>query len=459
LGTMRAGENGQRRVVSAVRVQQPEDKHPKPPLARAVCSSTTPLEFLRLFQLEVLHNALQAHHGSMKLNQLLQMGPADLDRMNIKSTGVRQRFFSAISIANSAVATSTGGAGESSIALEPSPPAEAEPSPPVQAGDATFAVSESSMMDIASLWDDVVQQEEQAKAVAMSPPPPPARSGSSASDDEVKRLANSTSTLFISATINKPDMAQIIFCVSALMHDLIEEAESIDHLADMVADDHEPAASAAGDARPYAPYALWKPRAIFALPGKRSRNEYETEMPGESIVPAEEDISECIIRMHSLMKFSPGCLVVSMIYIERLRRAVGAELLASTWQPTLLVATIVAQKMWEDRLAAVLPYDLSSMCPELTADRLRRLEVDFLNLIDYNITISASVYTTWYFRLVEFCEAKNVRLRPLSQEEAVKLEICTHVYADAMNKDSKRVASSPEGIACAKQDRGRAVLN
>ena len=37
--------------------------------------------------------------------------------------------------------------------------------------------------------------------------------------------------------------------------------------------------------------------------------------------------------------------MVAMIYIERLRRRVGAELLASTWQPTLLIATIVAQKV------------------------------------------------------------------------------------------------------------------
>ena len=61
-------------------------------------------------------------------------------------------------------------------------------------------------------------------------------------------------------------------------------------------------------------------------------------------VPDEEEIYSCIQQMHAICRFAPGCLVVSMIYVERLRRASGAEMLASTWQPTLLAALILAQK-------------------------------------------------------------------------------------------------------------------
>jgi len=414
--------------------------------ASTVAQSVRPtaLEFLRQFHLEVLHNALQAHHGTLQLDHLLQMGPADLDRMNIKSTGMRQRFFSAISIANS----------NPGLQFEHQPP----PCIPPRSAMSTMSAMNSdssrgeeiSMTELASLWDDAVQQDD-AEPLLMQP--------ERESDHALKQLASSTSTLYINATISKPDMAQVIFCVSALMHDLVEEAEGIGQLSEMLADNAPASSCGKADAR----YALWKPRAIFALPGKRSRTEYETEQPGSSSdVPSEEDIRECIDKMHSQMNFSPGCLVVSMIYIERLRRAVGAELLASTWQPTLLIATIVAQKMWEDRLSAVT--DLTSFCPELTAARLRRLEIDFLDLMNYNITVSASVYTTWYFRLVEFCEQKGVRMRPLSQEEAVKLEIVSQVYADAMAKDSskKKAASSPaEGPSTSGRRcfRGRAVLN
>ena len=64
----------------------------------------------------------------------------------------------------------------------------------------------------------------------------------------------------------------------------------------------------------------------------------------QRVVPTEEDIRQCITNLHQLAGFIPGCLVVSLIYIERLRRSSGAQMLATTWQPMLLIAVIVAQK-------------------------------------------------------------------------------------------------------------------
>ena len=64
----------------------------------------------------------------------------------------------------------------------------------------------------------------------------------------------------------------------------------------------------------------------------------------QRVVPTEEDIRQCITNLHQLAGFIPGCLVVSLIYIERLRRSSGAQMLATTWQPMLLIAVIVAKK-------------------------------------------------------------------------------------------------------------------
>ena len=66
---------------------------------------------------------------------------------------------------------------------------------------------------------------------------------------------------------------------------------------------------------------------------------------GSTEQPSEEDIRLAIAQMYACLNFSPGCLVVALIYIERLRRCTGAEVLARTWQPTLLITTIVAQKV------------------------------------------------------------------------------------------------------------------
>ena len=70
--------------------------------------------------------------------------------------------------------------------------------------------------------------------------------------------------------------------------------------------------------------------------------------PMDTEVPGEDEICQALQQIHALMRMHPGCLVVAMIYIERLRRGTHADLLVSTWQPTLFAAVILAQKVWED---------------------------------------------------------------------------------------------------------------
>ena len=249
-------------------------------------------------------------------------------------------------------------------------------------------------------------------------PPPPAR----------PPAASSTSSLYIASTIAQPDLVQICFCVSLVIHDLVAEAEHA--LKSRPADGRRPPMPR-GD-----PYSLFKPRNIFSLPGKRSRSVYEdtappVEEPGVDI-PTEDDIRTSIAAVHEHSRFSPGCLVVALIYIERLRRSAGALLLASTWQPTLLIAIIVAQKVWEDKPHLLV--DFTPLCPALTLQQLNELERDFLRLLDYNVGVKASIYTEWYFRLSALCERSSIRLRPLDAEEARKLEIKASLYEGRLQR-------------------------
>ena len=62
-------------------------------------------------------------------------------------------------------------------------------------------------------------------------------------------------------------------------------------------------------------------------------------------VPTEEDIRNCIADLHALARFTPGCLVVALIYMERLRRgrraAAGVDVAVD-----VPISIIVAQKVW-----------------------------------------------------------------------------------------------------------------
>jgi hypothetical protein len=244
-------------------------------------------------------------------------------------------------------------------------------------------------------------------------------SGGGVSTARAQRCPNSTSSLYIESTIGHPDFIQVCFCVSLVVHDTVVEAEAKIQ--------QQPSSPSPGD-----PYSLFRPRDIFTLPGKRSRSVFEGEAvePPLPQIPTDEDIRTSIIAVHRLARFAPGCLVVALIYIERLRRGVGAMMTASTWQPTLLIAIIVAMKVWEDR--PHMNVDFTGLCPELTLQQINKLERDFLTLLDYNVGVRASVYTQWYFRLGTLCEKNEIRMRPLDGQEARSLEISASMYAKRM---------------------------
>ena len=66
---------------------------------------------------------------------------------------------------------------------------------------------------------------------------------------------------------------------------------------------------------------------------------------GSDGMPSEDTIFQCIKSIYSVAEFSVECLVISLLYIERVRSLTKLNLRKSNWQPLLLAAMIVAQKV------------------------------------------------------------------------------------------------------------------
>ncbi|KOO28846.1 nterminal domain containing protein [Chrysochromulina tobinii] len=219
---------------------------------------------------------------------------------------------------------------------------------------------------------------------------------------------NSTSSLYIDSTISSPDFTRVVFCVSILVHDLIVEGEA----------SHQ--AKLAAGLTPTNPCALFRPKEIFVT-GKRQHSTScaaNAAEPMDTEIPSEDEICQALQQMHALMRMHPGCLVVAMIYIERLRRGTHSDLLVSTWQPTLFAAVILAQKM-------------------------AQLERDFLQAIDYNVGIKAAVYTEWYFKICTFAERLSAPLRPLGKDVATLLEIRGAAFEEKILAERPQSQSDP----------------
>ena len=68
--------------------------------------------------------------------------------------------------------------------------------------------------------------------------------------------------------------------------------------------------------------------------------------------------------MYECARFPSECLIVSLVYIERLVATSEVPILCTSWRPILLAGLILAQKVWDDR--SLHNVDFSFFCPMFT---------------------------------------------------------------------------------------------
>jgi len=230
---------------------------------------------------------------------------------------------------------------------------------------------------------------------------------SSATSVEIQPKYNSTSSMYIDSTITQPCIDEIIFCVAIVIHDRIEEGER--------SKNENP------DANTFAMFDV-ENKPLFR---------HSADLDASS----EDAIFHTIKSIYSIAEFSPECLVISLLYIERLRSLTKILLLLSNWQPILLAAMVVAQKVWDDK--SLLNVDFSVICSAYTLKDINSLERRFLELLEYNVSITASMYASYYFELRTLCEKseRSLTLKPLTDEGVRRLEARSEeTKSDFMNE-------------------------
>jgi len=235
---------------------------------------------------------------------------------------------------------------------------------------------------------------------------------------------NSTSSLYIDSTISHPCIDEIIFCVSIVIHDRIEEGER--------------ALAAEPDMMSRAPdnFNTW------SKPLLASNSDPAASQGG----PTEDSIFQAIKSIYSIAEFSAECLVISLLYIERLRSLTGLHLLTSNWQPILLAAMIVAQKVWDDK--SLLNVDFSLICQAYTVKDINQLERQFLELVQYNVSITASLYASYYFELRTLCEKaeRTFTLKPLTEEQQRSMVSRSQERTEDLKSSSRKWQSLGTGL-------------
>merc|ERR1719446_780099 len=217
------------------------------------------------------------------------------------------------------------------------------------------------------------------------------------------RRFNSTSSLYINSTITRPDTDEIICCVSEENNPLYAEPKSAPS-ADEVA--------------------------------KRARRE----------VPSEETIFHTIRSVFKRARLPSECLIIGLIYMERLVTSADMPILVTSWRPILPASLILAQKVWDDR--SLHNIDFSVLCPMFTLREIHHLEKKFLELLDYDVSICTSLYASYYFQLRTLCqrEKRAFSLQPMDGSVAAKLEARGLSYSVKFKSEVNKVHMSADDI-------------
>uniref|UniRef100_A0A8P4G8G1 Cyclin-like domain-containing protein n=1 Tax=Dicentrarchus labrax TaxID=13489 RepID=A0A8P4G8G1_DICLA len=166
-----------------------------------------------------------------------------------------------------------------------------------------------------------------------------------------------------------------------------------------------------------------------------------------SVVDPEHKLIYRFIRtLFSSAQLTAECAIVTLVYLERLLTYAEMDICPCNWKRIVLGAILLASKVWDDQ--AVWNVDYCQILKDITVEDMNEMERHFLELLQFNINVPASVYAKYYFDLRSLADDNNLGfpLEPLSNKRAQKLEaisrLCEDKYKDLSKAGMRRSISA-----------------
>ncbi|KAJ0005830.1 hypothetical protein NQD34_015724 [Periophthalmus magnuspinnatus] len=157
------------------------------------------------------------------------------------------------------------------------------------------------------------------------------------------------------------------------------------------------------------------------------------------IDPEHKLIYRFVRTLFSAAQLTAECAIVTLVYLERLLTYAELDICPANWKRIVLGAILLASKVWDDQ--AVWNVDYCQILKDITVEDMNEMERHFLELLQFNINVPASVYAKYYFDLRQLGDDNNLSfpLEPLNNQRAQKLEAISRLCEDKY-KDLSRAA-------------------
>ena len=174
----------------------------------------------------------------------------------------------------------------------------------------------------------------------------------------------------------------------------------------------------------------------------------------ETKLPSVRRIREFIDYVFTKAQLEIDGLIIAFIYLERLLERASRDnvnlLYNKNWRTLCFISLVLASKIWDD--FSMDNADFAVVWKPTTLKRVNQLERKVLELLRYNVSIPASDYAACYFKLRSLVTSLGLKedelqmvtgaLRPLSSNEAYKLEALSESYQRHVGTSIQRQQSS-----------------
>jgi len=230
--------------------------------------------------------------------------------------------------------------------------------------------------------------------------------------------SNSTSSLYINNTLSVPNINVVLKCTALAIRILIKQGHSAS-------------------------------TKVFMDTFDEVKHPLTARAINTNKIPTITEIYALLHFIFEKERLPSEVAILCLAYMERIIASGNITLHVTNWRRVLLAALILAAKVWEEQ--AVWNVDFVAVFPEAKVTDFNFLERDFLDLINYNVSVTGKIYADYYFELRALAKEKgedeSFPLEPLSRRDAKRLEVSSREREMNIKRFSQRAKSSDNFVA------------